>query len=65
MATERIVQHKHCINCGRAQPTDQQYCSTACEQEFINLQQRKKMVLYINYGLMIVGVAILVILASN
>ena len=44
MSIQQIIQHKHCINCGRAQPTDLQYCSTKCEEEFVGLQNRKKKV---------------------
>jgi predicted nucleic acid-binding Zn ribbon protein len=49
MSVTQIVQHKHCINCGRAQPADLRYCSPQCETEFTDLQNRKKKVLYANY----------------
>ncbi len=58
---QQIVQHKHCINCGRAQPPDKQYCSDRCETEFSTLQNRKKMVLYANYGMILFLVVVLIV----
>ena len=62
MSIDRIVQHKHCITCGRAVPTDLQYCSDKCETEFQNLQSRKQKVLYVTYGLMIFFVIVLIMM---
>ena len=58
---QQIVQHKHCINCGRAQPPDKQYCSDKCDEEFQKLQKNKKKVLYITYGMMIFFIIILIL----
>ena len=62
MAADRVVQHKHCITCGRAVPTDLQYCSEKCETEFASLQSRKQKVLYVTYGLMIFFVIVLIMM---
>ncbi len=64
MSSIQIIQHKHCINCGRAQPADIQYCSTRCEEEFVNLQNRKKKVLYINYAMMGFFVLVLIFISA-
>jgi len=61
MAVERIVQHKHCTNCGRANPADMHYCSTKCEEDFIALQKRKKMVLYANYAMIVFLLIVLIV----
>ena len=61
MTMEKIVQHKHCINCGRATPPEKQYCSDKCEEEFVNLQNRKKMVLYANYAMILFLVVVLIV----
>lgn len=57
---QQIVQHKHCIHCGRATTTEKRYCSEKCEQEFDNFQQRKKLVLYANYAM--IGFLVLILI---
>ena len=60
MAVERIVQHKHCIHCGRAIPTDKQYCSDKCEADYSSIVKRKNLMLIINYAM--IGIFILILI---
>lgn len=60
MAVERIVQHKHCVECGRAVPTDKKFCAPQCETDYTTRLKKKNMVLLLNYG--IIGILLLVLI---
>ena len=62
MPIERIVQHKHCIQCGKAIPLDEKFCSEKCKMEYEALLKRKKMTLIINYLLMGFFIIILILM---
>jgi len=55
---ERIPQHKHCTNCGKAVPVDESYCSDNCKEQWDAVM--KKRVLY--YRLFFVPIGILLFL---
>lgn len=61
MTVDRIIQHKHCTNCGRAMPPEKKYCSDRCETEFVTLQRNKRKALYANY-IMIAALVVVLIL---
>ncbi len=39
---QKLLQHKHCINCGKAIPLKEEYCSEACTTEHRELIRRKR-----------------------
>ena len=62
MPVERIVQHRHCVQCGKAIPPGEKFCSEKCKEEYESLLKRKKMTLIINYLLM--GFFIIILLLT-
>ncbi len=51
---ERIPQHRHCLNCGKAFTGDGQYCSKACEDGKKEEIKKKKNILLIIWLLAVV-----------
>jgi predicted nucleic acid-binding Zn ribbon protein len=61
--TERIPQHKHCVQCGRAYVGEGRYCSDACKESKANeLKKTKRNLTYI--WLIAVAVMVVVIIYS-
>ena len=54
---ERLLQHKHCRNCGKAIPADDTFCSDTCNVEHRELMRKKKNQLLI---MMFIAMAIMV-----
>ena len=54
---ERIPQHRHCLNCGKAFVGDGQYCSTDCEEGKKEEIKKKRNILLIIW---LVAVAMMV-----
>ncbi|MBI5000416.1 MAG: DUF2116 family Zn-ribbon domain-containing protein [Euryarchaeota archaeon] len=50
--TEKLLQHRHCRQCGRAISADDKYCDDKCKDSY-NKDQRGKLTQYII--LLIVG----------
>lgn len=53
---EKLLQHKHCRQCGRAISADDKYCDQSCKDAY-NKDQRGKLTQYII--LIIIGGAII------
>lgn len=55
---ERLLQHKHCRNCGRAVSLDDDYCNDRCKDEHHSMLKKKRNQLYLMMllalGLMVV-----------
>lgn len=62
MATLQIPNHSHCVICSRAVPFGDKTCSKECEEQYAELQKKRKRTMWIMYGLM--GVAMLVLVLS-
>jgi len=60
---ERIPQHRHCMNCNRATPSDKEFCNEACDSEYTTQMKTKKRQLQFFYVIMI-AVFIFVMLFS-
>lgn len=56
--TDVIPPHNHCQVCGKAIPTTETFCSKECEERFQAMVKRRKMLVYIMYGLIIVILAL-------
>ncbi|RLF33334.1 MAG: DUF2116 family Zn-ribbon domain-containing protein [Thermoplasmata archaeon] len=59
---EKIPQHQHCQICGKAIPLGETLCSEECKQKYQNFVRRRKLMLYLMYGML---VAIIVALAIS
>ncbi len=61
MSQAQIVQHKHCISCGRAIQVDESFCADECKTLYDQRQQKKLRNLYVYFfGMVVVmGLAIL------
>ena len=51
---ERLVQHKHCPQCGKAMSADRKTCSDECEVAHEAVMKEKKRTMYLFYGLAVV-----------
>ncbi len=61
--TEKILQHKHCSICGKAIPVDETFCSDECKEKWGAMMKKRKMMMYIMYGM--IAVFIVLILFSG
>jgi len=48
---EKVAQHTHCQICGKAIPITETLCSEKCKQRYQNIHKKRKMLVYIMYGL--------------
>jgi predicted nucleic acid-binding Zn ribbon protein len=55
---EKLIQHKHCRNCGRAVKVDDDFCNEQCRSEHKEMLRKKRNQLYI---LLIVAIAIMIL----
>lgn len=39
---EKLLQHKHCRNCGKAVPADDTFCDAACKGQHTEMMRKKK-----------------------
>jgi predicted nucleic acid-binding Zn ribbon protein len=51
---EKVSQHTHCSICGKAVPLSEKLCSDECKQQFQAMIKKRKMLMYIMYGLIFV-----------
>ncbi len=65
MNSSVIPPHTHCQVCGKAIPTTESFCSKECEQRFQTMVKKRKMLIYIMYGLIIVIMALFLISRSG
>lgn len=61
---EKIPQHTHCNVCGKAIPLGEAQCSEECRQKFQVMVKKRKMLVYLMYGLVFV-ILILFIFSSG
>ena len=62
LAMDKIPQHKHCSNCGKAFIGEGRYCSTECENEgkkVLRSRKRQLIVLYVLTLVMLTGAVII------
>ena len=48
---EKVAQHTHCQICGKAIPITETLCSDECKQKYQAMVKKRKMLVYIMYGL--------------
>ena len=58
---EKLIQHKHCLVCGRAIPSAEELCGDECKVERDSVLKKKKTYVYMMYGAIIVMIVFLII----
>jgi predicted nucleic acid-binding Zn ribbon protein len=51
---QKVVQHTHCQICGKAIPLSENLCSQDCKQKYQAMLKKRRMLVYIMYGLIFV-----------
>jgi predicted nucleic acid-binding Zn ribbon protein len=62
---EKLLQHKHCINCGLAIKSDKEYCSDECKKERKEMLKKKRRQLLTLYIGSVIVVIILVLISMG
>lgn len=61
---EKLLQHKHCLSCGKAVKPSEDYCSDDCrERHHATIKKKRRQLVYLWVGAM--GVLILVFFVSG
>ena len=55
---EKLLQHKHCRNCGKAVNIDDKYCDDRCQEDHYAMLRKKRNQLYL---LMILAMGLMAI----
>ena len=58
---ERVPQHVHCNICGKSIPVGETLCSEECKQRFRSLVKRRKLMVYLMYGLLAALIAFILV----
>jgi len=59
---QTVPQHAHCNICGKSIPFGEVQCSEECKQKFQTLLRRRKLFLYLTYGLIAAMIVYVVLL---
>ena len=57
---EKVGQHTHCHICGKAVPVSETLCSEECKQRYQTMTKKRKLLVYIMYGLVFFILAMVV-----
>ena len=63
----KIVDHRHCMTCGRAIPPDREFCSEECRRKYEEARMREKRMrkmLWIIYAVMIGALLIMILIRA-
>jgi len=63
----KIVDHRHCLTCGKAIPPDKEFCSEECRKKYERARMREervKKILWIMYAVMIGSLLIVIVLRT-
>jgi predicted nucleic acid-binding Zn ribbon protein len=58
--SEIVSQHSHCQVCGKTIPVTETLCSQECKDKYQTMIKRRRLMVYIMYGL--IGVILIVML---
>ena len=58
---EIIPQHAHCHMCGKSIPFGETLCSEECKKKFQALLKRRKIILYLMYGMLAALIVIIIV----
>jgi predicted nucleic acid-binding Zn ribbon protein len=56
----KIGQHKHCQICGKAILLTAELCSDECKKQFDTIMRRRKMYMYLIYGMLILFIILFI-----
>jgi len=56
-----IPQHAHCLMCGKSIPFGETLCSEECKQKYQTLLKRRKIIVYLMYGMLAALIVIIVV----
>ena len=59
-----IPQHVHCLMCGKSIPFGETLCSEECKQKYQTLLKRRKIIIYLMYG-MIAAIIVIVVVVGR
>jgi predicted nucleic acid-binding Zn ribbon protein len=62
---EKLLQHKHCVNCGKAVQVRSEYCDEDCKEQHVTMLKKKRRQLLTLYIGSIVVVVILVLISMG
>jgi predicted nucleic acid-binding Zn ribbon protein len=57
----KLLQHRHCQVCYKAIPLSEEFCSEECSLEFDKMVKKRKNLIYVIYGTMVVMIIILLL----
>ena len=63
----KIVDHRHCMTCGKAIPPDKEFCSEECRKKYEQVrmrEERMKKILWIMYAVMIGSLLMVIVLRA-
>jgi len=58
---EKVGQHTHCHICGKAIPVSETLCSEECKQKYQTLTKRRKLIVYLMYGMLAALIVIFIV----
>ena len=61
---EKLLQHKHCRNCGKAVNIEDKYCNENCQEEHYAMLRKKRNQLYLLMVLAMGLMAVTVVLGG-
>ena len=62
--TVTVPQHAHCLMCGKSIPYGETLCSEDCKQKYQRLLKRRKIMVYLMYGI-IAALIVIFVLSSG
>jgi len=63
----KIVDHRHCMTCGRAIPPDREFCSEECRRKYEEARMRERRMrkmLWIIYAVMIGALLVMILIRA-
>jgi len=58
---EIVPQHAHCLMCGKSTPVGETLCSEQCKQKYNTMLRRRKLIVYLMYGMLVAVIVIFVV----
>ena len=59
-----VPQHSHCQMCAKAIPYGETLCSEDCKQKYNGMLRRRKLILYLMYGIL-AEIIVVVLMSGN
>ena len=59
---EIVPQHAHCLMCGKSIIVGETLCSEQCKQKYNTMLKRRKLIVYLMYGMLFAVIVLFVVL---